>query len=59
MALAAEQAHLYVAAGWPDEVTEELFATPLKSPAEVQRLIDAADSVLIVPDAQKTLIEVA
>lgn len=58
-ALAAEQAHLYVAAGWPDEVTEELFATPLKSPAEVQRLIDAADSVLIVPDAQKTLIEVA
>jgi hypothetical protein len=40
-------------------VTEELFATPVRSPAEVQRLIDAADRVLVVPDAQKTLIEVA
>jgi hypothetical protein len=59
-AMAAEGGgHLFVAAGWPDDVTEELFATPVRSPAEVQRLIDAADRVLVVPDAQKTLIEVA
>lgn len=57
-AFAAEQAHLFVAAGWPNEVTEELFATPIASPAEVQRLIDAAERVLILPDAHKTLIEV-
>ena len=54
----AEQASLFVAAGWPHEITEELFATPIHSPAEVQRLIDAAERVLIVPDAHKTLIEV-
>lgn len=59
-AMAAEGGgHLFVAAGWPDDVTEELFATPVRSPAEVQRLIDASDRVLVVPDAQKTLIEVA
>ncbi len=57
-AFAAGQASLFVAAGWPDEVTEELFATPIDLPAEVQRLIDAAERVLIVPDAHKTLIEV-
>jgi SAM-dependent methyltransferase len=55
---AAEEASLFVAAGWPDEVTEDLFATPIGSPAEVQRLIDAAERVLVVPDAHKTLIEV-
>lgn len=57
-AFAAEQASLFLAAGWPDEVTEGLFATPITSPAEAQRLIDAAERVLIVPDAHKTLIEV-
>jgi nickel-dependent lactate racemase len=56
-ALAAERASLFVAAGWPEEVTEELFATPLASAAEVQRLIDAADRVLILPDAQKMMVE--
>lgn len=58
-ATAAERASLFVAAGWSDDLIEELFATPVRSAAEVQRLIDAADRVLVVPDAQKTLIEVA
>jgi nickel-dependent lactate racemase len=57
-AFAAEQARLFIASSWPDEVTEELFATPISSSAEVQRLIDAAPRVLIVPDAHKTVIEV-
>lgn len=57
-ALAAKQAHLFVAAGWPDEVIEGLYATPVRSAAEVQRLIDAAGRVLILPDAQKTIVEV-
>lgn len=54
---AARRASLFVAAGWADEVTEELFATPLHAAAEVQRLIDAADSVLVIPDAHKTAVD--
>ena len=57
-AAAARRARLFVAAGWPDDLTEELFATPLGSAAEVQRLIDAAERVLVVPDADKTMIDV-
>ena len=57
-AFAAKKVSLYVAAGWPDELIEELFATPIHTPAEVQRLIDAADSVLFLPDAHKMFIEV-
>lgn len=50
---------LFLASGYPDDVAEELFATPLRSPAEVQRLIDAAARVLIIPDAHKAMITVA
>jgi nickel-dependent lactate racemase len=56
-AFAAERANLFVASGWPDDASEELFATPIASAAEVQRLIDAAERVLIVPDAHKTMVE--
>jgi hypothetical protein len=57
-ALAAKRANLFVASGWPAEMAEELFATAVSSASELQRLIDAADRVLIVPDAHKTAIEV-
>ncbi len=57
-AFAAKKIHLYVASGWPDDLVEELFATPIHTPAEVQRLIDAAESVLFIPDAHKTFVEV-
>lgn len=56
-ASAATRANLFVASGWPDEVTEELFATPLRSAAEVQRLINAAERVLVIPDAHKTVVD--
>ena len=56
-AFAAGQASLFVASGWPDDVTEELFATPIASASEVQRLIDAAERVLVIPDAHKTMVE--
>jgi nickel-dependent lactate racemase len=58
-ASAAERASLFVAAGWPEEVTEGLFATPLHSAAEVQRLVDAAERVLVIPDAHKSLVELS
>lgn len=57
-AFAVRRASLFVAAGWPSDTTEELFATPLASAAEVQRLIDAAGKVLVLPDADKTMAEV-
>ncbi len=56
-AFAAERANLFVASGWPDEVAEGLFATPITSASEVQRLIDAAERVLVIPDAHKTMVE--
>ena len=57
-AYAAKKASLYVASGWPDELVEELFATPIHTAGEVQRLIDAADTVLFLPDAHKMFVEV-
>lgn len=57
---AAKKAHLYVASGWPDDVVEDrLAATPLASVAELQRLVAAADRVIVIPDAHKTKLRVA
>ena len=56
---AARSANLFVHAGWPDETVEELFATPVATAAEVQRLIDSAERVLILPDAQKSIVDLA
>lgn len=56
-AFSAKRASLFVASGWPDDVTEDLFATPLGSASQVQRLIDAADRVLVIPDAHKSVVE--
>jgi hypothetical protein len=39
-------------------VAEELFATPIHTPAEVQRLIDGGGNVLVIPDAHKTMVTV-
>lgn len=57
-AFAAKKISLYVASGWAEELVEELFATPIHSAAEVQRLIDAAESVVFLPDAHKLFVEV-
>lgn len=58
-AAAAVQARLNLLSGLPDDRVEELFATPLHSAREVQRLIDAGGSCLILPDAHKMLAVVA
>lgn len=57
--MAAKKAHLFLASGFTDDVAEELFATPVHSVAEVQRLLDAAEHPLILPDAHKIMVEVA
>lgn len=55
---AASHAGLFLASGLDDEIVEELFATPLSSPAEVQRLVSSAASVVVIPDAHKARVEV-
>ena len=57
-ASAADHARLYLVSGMKPEIVEEMFATPICSVEEVQRLIDGASSCLILPDAHKSLVVV-
>jgi nickel-dependent lactate racemase len=54
-AIAAQQAHIYLLSGYPAETAEELFAAPLEDAGQVQRLLDAPGSCLILQDAHKAL----
>lgn len=42
-----------VMSGWPDELVEDLFATPIQNARQVQRLIDSGGDVLILHDAHR------
>jgi nickel-dependent lactate racemase len=55
-AFAAKTHSLFLASGYSDNVAEELFATPIHTASEVQRLIDAGSKVLLIPDAHKTMV---
>lgn len=55
-ASAAQQASLFLLSGWDEDVTEELFATPLTNAGQAQRLIAAAESCAILQDAHKMLV---
>jgi nickel-dependent lactate racemase len=57
-AFAAKNHSLFLASGYPDDVAEELFATPIHTPSEAQRLIDSGEKVLLIPDAHKTMVTV-
>ena len=54
----AKVASLFLASGWPDETAEELFATPVRDAAEVQRLIAVGGRVVVIPDAHRTIVTV-
>lgn len=56
---AASQARINLLSGLPDDIVEELFATPLHEAREVQRLLDAGGSCLFLPDAHKMLAIIA
>ena len=56
---AAKRASIFLASGYPDDVAEGLFATPIRTPSEVQRLIDTGGTVLLIPDAHKTTVTVS
>jgi nickel-dependent lactate racemase len=52
---AVRKAHVYLLSGLPTETAEGLFSTPIQHARQVQRLIDAGGSCLILPDAHKLL----
>jgi nickel-dependent lactate racemase len=52
---AARTCRIYVLSGLEQEVGEELFVTPLDRADQAQRLINAAASCLVLPDADKAL----
>lgn len=54
-AAAAVQSRLYVHSPMEADAVERLFATPLDDLPQIQRLADRAESLLILPDAHKTL----
>jgi nickel-dependent lactate racemase len=54
-ASAAQQAEVYLLSALPEETAEELFAIPLKSAAQVQRLLRGEGSCLFLNDAHKSL----
>lgn len=54
----AKVASLFVATGLPDETVEELFATPIRDAAEVQRLLDTGGRIAVIPDAHRTIVTV-
>lgn len=56
---AAKRASIFLASGYPDDVAEELFATPIRTASEAQRLIDTGGRVLLIPDAHKMTVAVA
>ena len=56
---ALRETNVFLASRYDPEVVEELFATPLASAAELQRLADAAVSVAVVIDAHKSVVDLA
>lgn len=57
-AWAAGRARLYVASEIRPTTVEEMFATPLGGPKDVQALLDAGGRTLIIPDAHKRWVTV-
>ncbi len=55
LATAAEQAQLYLHSDIPADVVEDLFVTPLARASQVNRLVEAGGSCLILEDAHRVL----
>jgi nickel-dependent lactate racemase len=58
-ATAVEKASVYLLGNLSEETTEDLFATPLQHARQVQRLLDADGSCLLIEDADKTMAALA
>jgi nickel-dependent lactate racemase len=53
---AVRKAHVYLLSGLPADTAEGLFTTPIQHARQVQRLIDAGGSCLLLPDAHKLMV---
>lgn len=56
---AAEKHRVVLLSALADDEVESLFVTPLGQPRQLQKLIDSADSVVLLPDAHRLLVAVA
>lgn len=56
---AAEKHRVVLLSGLADDEVESLFVTPLGQPRQLQKLIDSAGSVVLLPDAHRLLAAVA
>jgi nickel-dependent lactate racemase len=52
---AAQRASIYMLSSLSEEQSEELFTTPLEHAGQVEKLLAAAPSCVILPSAEKTL----
>ncbi|HEY1381391.1 MAG TPA: lactate racemase domain-containing protein [Gemmataceae bacterium] len=52
---AVRKAHVYLLSGLPAEMAEGLFTTPIDHARQVQRLIDAGGTCLVLADAHKLM----
>lgn len=53
---AVQQASVFLLSDFPEETAEELFTTPLAHARQAQRLIDAAESCVVLQDAHKMMV---
>jgi hypothetical protein len=58
-ALAANNHPIFVRSSWPDGTVEDLFASPLQSASEVQKLIVRANRVVVLEDAHLVRVKVS
>jgi nickel-dependent lactate racemase len=55
LTLAVARAKLYLLSGWPADAQEEMSLVPLDHPGQVQKLIDDAQQVAVLPDANRVM----
>jgi nickel-dependent lactate racemase len=53
---AAQRCSLFLSSRYPDALVEELFATPLHTAQQLQRLVDSGGKVIVLPDAHKLMV---
>jgi len=54
---ALQHAKVTLLSGLAAEVAEELFVTPMDHPGQLARLAEGAESVLVIPDAHRCLVQ--
>jgi hypothetical protein len=56
--LAANNHPIFIRSKWPDNTVEDLFASPIQTVEEVQKLIDQSNRVVLIPNAHLVSVQV-